>query len=106
MPKKLSFGLSSYYLKATARFLKQNLSILFMLANFMGSSHHHGDLQSHADCQICVIQSNVADVDAPVDALYLTPLCARHEKIETKLKPKIQDKEQNSLHARAPPKFS
>lgn len=106
MPKTLLFGLSSYVVNATARFVKQHLVILFILANFMSASHHHEDLQAHADCQICVIQSNVADADAPADALYLTKLCAVHEKIDTKLKHQIQLKEQNTLHARAPPKVS
>jgi len=54
------------------KLLVRYISIIVMLASFMGSMHHHSDVKQHSDCQICTIQHNVTDIDTPVDISYLT----------------------------------
>jgi hypothetical protein len=53
---------------------KRYLLPLFIVATFMGVFHHHNDLKTHNDCQICTIQSNIANADTPVTPTYVTKL--------------------------------
>jgi hypothetical protein len=47
---------------------------LFIVATFLGVFHHHNDFQPHNDCQICTIQSNIADADTPIIPRYIQKL--------------------------------
>ena len=61
------------------KYLLRNIfSIIVLVATFLGASHHHNDLKSHSDCQICSISSSVTDIDTPSDVVYLTPLTLQH----------------------------
>ena len=66
------------------RFMKKYLvrnffSLIVLVATFMGATHHHNDLQTHSDCQICTISTSVTDIDTPSEVVYLTPLTLQHE---------------------------
>lgn len=87
-------------------FLKKYLSIIFIVATLMGVFHHHEDLKQHNDCQICTIQSNLSNIDTPVDVTYLTLLEISSETTITKLTNLISNKIQKTDNARAPPKIS
>ena len=80
------------------------LSIIVLVSTLMGAMHHHNDLKSHSDCQICTISSSVTDIDTPSDVVYLTPLTLLHEATLTQL-PLFTSKHTDSLNnSRAPPK--
>jgi len=85
---------------------RKYFSIVFILAIFMGVFHHHHDLKQHNDCQICTIQSNMANTDVPTDTVYITSLDIFHETIVTKIINLHSNKTHNQLQARAPPKIS
>ena len=87
------------------KFLKKYFSIVFVVATLMGVFHHHNDLKTHADCQICTIQSSIADADTPVETLYLTPLKQISEATLTSLEKPLQKEHLTPLIARAPPLF-
>jgi len=89
-----------------AKLSRKYFSIIFILAIFMGVFHHHHDLKQHNDCQICTIQTNMANADLPTDTVYITSLDIFHEPIVSKITNLITDKAQNQLQARAPPKIS
>jgi len=82
------------------------ISIIFIIATFMGSLHHHDDLRTHSDCQICSIQHNVADIDTPIDVSYLTLFSATSEATFVSLENLQTKKQQLTFSARAPPLFS
>ena len=88
------------------RFLKKYLSIVFILALFVGSFHHHDDTIAHDDCQICTIHSNLLNADLPTEVHYLTQIEIRPEAIQTNLLNLHLDTTTKLLHARAPPSFS
>ena len=85
---------------------KKYFSIIFILAMFMGAFHHHNDLKQHNDCQICTVQTNIANGDLPTDVMYLTKLEIVRESVTTKFASIHTNKLQNQLNARAPPKIS
>jgi len=85
---------------------RKYFSIVFILAVFMGVFHHHHDLKQHNDCQICTIQTNMANADMPSEAVYLSSIDIFYENIVTKLINSHTNKLQNKLQARAPPKIS
>ncbi len=85
---------------------KKYFSIIFILAMFMGAFHHHNDLKQHNDCQICTVQTNIANGDLPTDVMYLTKLEIVRESVTTKFASIHTNKLQNHLNARAPPKIS
>lgn len=72
----------------------------------MGVFHHHDNLQTHNDCQICTIQSSIADADIPVENFYLTSLSNISESTITPLFSLIQKEKTHSIQARAPPFIS
>jgi len=87
-------------------FVVKYISIIVILASFMGSFHHHNDLKQHNDCQICTIQHNVTDIDTPADVSYLTLFTIVLEATLASL-PNFQIEKQNlTFSARAPPSFS
>jgi len=88
------------------RFFKKYLSIIFIIATFMGVFHHHNDLKQHNDCKICTVQSSLAHADTPVEAHYLTSLELINESVVTALISLHVTKIDNQLKARAPPKIS
>ena len=88
------------------RFFRKYLSIVFILATFLGVLHHHNDLKQHSDCKICTLQSSIAHADTPVDVVYLTKLDIYAESILIKLTNLHSKELTNLLYARAPPSFS
>ena len=60
-------------------------SLIVLVATFIGASHHHNDLQTHSDCQICTISISVTDIDTPSDVVYLTALTPLREAALTQL---------------------
>ncbi len=90
----------------TTKFLKKYFAIIFLLASFAGSMHHHDDLLQHDDCKVCVVQSNILNADLPSDAIYLSQIDNRSEGIITKLVSLHLEILPNEYHSRAPPLFS
>lgn len=88
------------------RFFRKYLSIIFVFATLMGVFHHHHDLKQHNDCQICSIQSSIANADTPVDVVYLSQLDIASESIVVKFINLHSKKTKNYLNARAPPYIS
>jgi len=88
------------------KFLNKYLSIIFVLTTFMGGFHHHQDSQTHDNCQICVVQSNIFDMDIPLETVYFTKLDLFTQAVYTNFTTQRTNKEQNTLNARAPPKIS
>ena len=88
------------------KLLKKYFSIIFVLATLIGVLHHHNDLNIHNDCQICTIQSNIANADTPPNRVYVTELSNYSESIVSTLLTPHADVKQNPLNARAPPKIS
>ena len=82
------------------------ISIIFVFATLMASSHHHNDLQSHIDCQICTIENTLSLADTPIDVFYLTELYIINEAIIGFLDDILLQKEHHYFSARAPPLFS
>ena len=83
--------------------LRNILSIIVLVSTLMGAMHHHNDLKSHNDCQICSISSSVTDIDTPSDVVYLTPLTLVHEATLSQL-PIFTSKHIGSYkNSRAPP---
>ena len=95
-----------YNLHMKYKYLKQYISIVFLLASLMGALHHHNDLQKHSDCQICTIQSNVVDVDTPTETFYLTELLVASDATLSSLPQFIVFHKESKQHSRAPPKLS
>lgn len=88
------------------RFFRKYLSIIFIVATFMGVFHHHNDFKQHNDCKICTVQSSIANADTPVTPCYITKLELVHESVVGSLASLHVSKVYNALHARAPPKIS
>jgi len=82
------------------------ISIIFVIATFMGSLHHHGDLQEHNDCQICTVQNNIIDIDTPNEVTYLSLFRIENEAIVSKLSNSKSQQKYLTFSARAPPLFS
>ena len=83
--------------------LRNILSIIVLVSTLMGAMHHHNDLKSHSDCQICSISSSVTDIDTPSDVVYLTALTLVHEATLSQL-PIFTSKHIGSFNnPRAPP---
>jgi hypothetical protein len=81
------------------------ISIIFIFATFIGSMHHHNDLQEHNDCKICTIQHNIINIDTPTAVCYLTLFTTQSEATVVNLKKfQIQSKH-FTFSARAPPHF-
>ena len=82
------------------------ISIIFVFATLLVSTHHHDDLQSHTDCQICTIENTLSLADTPVDVFYLCELYLFNEAIVGFLDDIVIQKEHSNFSARAPPLFS
>jgi len=80
--------------------------IVFVLATFMGVFHHHDNLKPHNDCQICTIQSNIADADTPNEIIYLSKIEIFSDVTISKLPNIYEYKQPIPLKARAPPFIS
>lgn len=81
-------------------------SIIFVIATFMGVFHHHDDFKPHNDCQICTIQSSIADADTPSETLYLSQIEIFSQIAISKFPTLHEHKQFIPLRARAPPFFS
>jgi len=88
------------------KLLVKYISIIFVIATFMGSMHHHNDLKVHSDCQICSISHNVSDIDTPTEVSYFSLLSNVSETILGSLKNLQTEHIELSFHSRAPPLFS
>jgi len=88
------------------RSLQKYFAIVLLFSSFMGTFHHHNDLKVHHDCQICTIQSNMANADTPVDVVYFTTLNIFVDPIVKKLGTLHSKIVTNPLKARAPPIFA
>ena len=82
------------------------ISIIFVFATLMASTHHHDDFKSHADCQICTIETTLSLADTPVDVFYLGELYIINEAVVGFLDDIVIQKEHYNFSARAPPFFS
>jgi len=82
------------------------ISIIFIIASFVGLLHHHNDLKQHSDCQICTIQHNVTDIDTPVEVIYIKLFSTLCEAILSKPNTPIKVTCSLSFSARAPPFYS
>ena len=87
------------------KFLHKYISIIFIIATLIGVFHHHDDFKIHNDCQICTIQSSIADTDTPSQTSYFTQLDILHDNLALKLISLDSKTITSPLHARAPPKI-
>jgi len=88
------------------RWLSKYFATVFVLATLMGVFHHHSDLQTHEDCQICVIASSIADGDTPIQREYLSELSKVFYTPRVNFTILYIDEVYNPLNSRAPPKHS
>ena len=86
--------------------IKKYLSIVFLLAIFTASFHHHDDFSQHKNCQICIIISSINNADTPTEVSYFTQLSLLHEAIGTQVSSFQLSLKNSSLHSRAPPHLS
>jgi hypothetical protein len=87
------------------KLIKKYFSIVFLLSAFLSVTHHHNDLQTHSDCKICVLQSNVVNADTPIITNYLPNIELHYQKIIF-LTQSYTEYKRNFSHIRAPPSFS
>jgi len=87
------------------KFVSKYISIVFIIATFMGVFHHHNDLASHNDCQVCTVQNSVANADTPTEVSYLTKIDIYSLAITPQLPVFHQKNSLTTLKARAPPKI-
>ncbi len=88
------------------KFIVKYISLIFVIAIFMGAFHHHNDMQEHSDCQICTIQNNLIDIDTPNTVSYLTSFSIQSEAVVANLKNFQLQEKILTFSARAPPLFS
>jgi len=88
------------------KLLKKYFSIIFAFATIIGALHHHHDLKTHPECKICVMQSNIIDIDVPIKTIYLTKIDRPSESIILQSKILNLKYIQNQPRPRSPPKFS
>ena len=85
------------------RISKIYISIVFLLSVFLTSFHHHNDLETHSDCPIYIIQTNITNADTPPDIEYIVDLDLKYEIILEKSISIHNYNYRTSLHQRAPP---
>jgi|FLOH01.1.fsa_nt_gi hypothetical protein len=85
---------------------KSFFSIVFVLATLLGVFHHHDELTPHNDCQICTIQSSIADADTPSETSYLSKIELFSDTAISKFPVLHVCQQSILLKARAPPFFS
>jgi len=89
------------------KFLIKYISFIFVIAAFVSSLHHHdGNIGEHNDCQICIVQHNIIDIDTPIKISYLTLFSITSEATLASLKELYTQKSRFTFGARAPPSFS
>ncbi len=86
--------------------IKKYLSIVFLLAIFTASFHHHDDVSKHNSCQICTIISSINNADIPTEVIYFTQLSLLHEVITTYVPSFHLSLTNTTFHSRAPPHLS
>ena len=88
------------------RWLKKYLVIVFIISTFIGVFHHHNDLKQHNECQICTVQSSIANADMPTETVYLSEIKIYSEEVESNFPTFSKNRNRILLKARAPPFFS
>lgn len=88
------------------KIVSRYISIVFIVATFMGVFHHHNDLLNHTDCQLCTIQHSIADADAPTEVEYFTKIDIYSFAITAEIPVFHPTYPHTTLHARAPPFYS
>lgn len=88
------------------RWLRKYFATVFVLATLMGVFHHHSDLSVHEDCQICTIQSDIANGDIPRQTQYLSEVKKVSDTPLLGFNSFSIEKVYNPLNSRAPPKNS
>ena len=84
-------------------FVKKYIGLIFIISTFFAVFHHHNDVKQHTECQICVIQSSLAEADTPSDTIYFTKLELFSEATKSDLPQFTFAKCNAPLRARAPP---
>ena len=92
-----------YNFKMVKRFLRKYLVVVFVLATLVGAFHHHEDAKIHNDCKICVIHSNLVNIDTPSEAVYLSLLTLSGEAIVTPFANLFERSLHHTYLSRAPP---
>ena len=90
--------------KLLINIVKKYFSIVLLLSAFLSTTHHHNDLQTHSDCKICVLQSNIVDADTPTPTNYLSNIELHYQNIAF-YTPSYARCERSFSHIRAPPSF-
>ncbi|WP_457595165.1 hypothetical protein [Hydrogenimonas sp.] len=81
------------------------LSALLLAGMLLGSTHHHDDLKTHADCLVCTLQGNLSSADTPAGVSLaavpnpVPPLAYTH-------RAELSSFDNATLFARAPPTLS
>ena len=88
------------------KLLVRYLSFIVIVTLSLGFFHHHNDIQDHNDCDICVLQQNITDIDTPIDVNYLTLFSIPSEATITSLQSLQTQEYHSTFSARAPPLFS
>lgn len=88
------------------KLLAKYLTIVFVIATFMGSLHHHNDFKTHTDCQVCTVQQNITDIDTPSDVSYITLFSLQSESTLILLTTLQTEECYSSFSARAPPLYT
>jgi len=87
------------------KFFRKYFSVIVLFSTFLSTTHHHNDLQTHSDCKICVLQSNVVDTDTPTPINYIPNIELNYQNIAF-FAPFYTRNERNFSHIRSPPSFS
>jgi len=87
-------------------FLKKYLSIIFILATFMGVFHQHNDLKPHTECKLYTLQSILENINIPTEIFYLCKINTYEEAILTPLCSCTTTEIYYTFNPRAPPKIS
>ena len=89
--------------KIIIKVLKKYFGVVFLLSIFLGSFHHHDDLEIHNDCPICILQTNITNADTPQENNHITSIELVNEAILENFITIYSYKFINSFHSRAPP---
>ncbi len=88
------------------RWLSKYFVTVFVLATLMGVFHQHCDLQTHENCQVCLVTSNIADGDTPIQRVYLRELSKLFYALEVNFTILYASEVYNPINSRAPPQHS
>jgi hypothetical protein len=81
-------------------------SIVFVVATLLGVLHHHNDLKSHSDCQICTVQVNLSNGDTPNNTISIPIIRKISSATICELSNLHTNNKFSILRTRAPPKIS